>query len=273
MAINPNEIREDADSEEPTKLVWPQRDFPDPDDVKSGFKPGERFQYRGQWGVFRKVAQITISTEEVQSGDPSLLNVKTEAKTTGFIKALFPLMLKGETLLEPSEGRILENHVTDTGRSNEKDSTSTFDYETGRMKHVDTVRPERNQERDVPYPAPLDYASAILQIRGWDLEADTQHPLFISSNGKFYLIELETKATEIISTQFGKIEAYRVEPVSAYPQSKIFREGGKMSIWVSKDARRIPLRIDVNTSIGTASMRIEEFTLASEALVAQSQQP
>jgi hypothetical protein len=44
-----------------------------------------------------------------------------------------------------------------------------------------------------------------------------------------------------------------------------------MSLWVSADERRIPLRIDFKISIGTASLRIEDFTLSNDTLVAQSQ--
>jgi len=267
-ALDPNEIREDEDSEEPAKIQWPEREFPDPKLSADGFNPGERFQFRGQWGIFRKVGQIVISTEPSNHSDPSFLMVKTEAKTTGLIKAVFPLMLIGHTILEPDEGRIIENRVTDKGRSNEKETITRFDFSNGTMNHVDKLRPERNKVKELPYPTPLDYASAILQIRGWDLSKGSRHSLFISSSGKFYLIEMETKGIESLSTQFGRIEAFRVEPVSAFPQSKIFREGGKMAIWVSSDPRRIPLRLDVNTSVGTASMRLESFTLNDSPVLA-----
>ncbi len=270
FALNPNEIREDTDAKLPEEIVWPKREFPDPKQSANGFNAGERFQFRGQWGIFRKVAEIVISTESPNHSNPSVLEVKTEARTTGLIRAVFPLMLTGYTLLDSMEGRILENRVTDEGQSNEKETITRFDFESGKMNHVDKLRPERNQTKDLPYPSPLDYASAILQIRGWDLAKGRKYPLFISSSGRFYLIEMEAKGTENITTQFGKIEAFRVEPVSAFPQSKIFREGGKMSIWVSADERRIPLRLDVNTSVGTASMRLESFTLNDAPVLAQS---
>lgn len=269
-SLDPSEIREDDDSEEPAEIEWPEREFPDPKLSADGFNPGERFQFRGQWGIFRKVGQITISTEPSELPDPSYLTVKTEAKTTGLIKAVFPLMLRGHTILDSDGGRIIENRVTDKGRSNEKETITRFDFATGMMNHEDKLRPERNKVRELPYPTPLDYASAILQIRGWDLSKGSRHSLFISSSGKFYLIEMETKGIESLSTQFGRIEAFRVEPVSAFPQSKIFREGGKMAIWVSSDPRRIPLRLDVNTSIGTASMRLESFTLKDTSVLAST---
>lgn len=270
LGINPNEIQEDLESEQPEEFVWPDREFPDPKLSNNGFHAGERFQYRGQWGIFRKVAQIVISTESAEHADPSVLIVKTEAQTSGLIKALFPLILEGQSLLQSQEGRILENWVTDKGRSNEKETKTSFDYEAGVMHHEDKLRPERNAVKDLPYPAPLDYASAILQIRGWDLSVGSQHPLFISSNGKFYLIEMETKGIENMATKFGQMDAFRVEPISAYPQSRIFREGGKMAIWISSDERRIPLRLDVKTSFGSASMRLDAFTINGSSLIATS---
>ena len=99
----------------------------EPESIIGGFNEGERFQFRGQWGIFRKVGQITIATELAENSDPSMLLVKTEARTVGFIKALFPLLLKGRALLDTSKGRILENRVTDEGRSNERDANTQFD--------------------------------------------------------------------------------------------------------------------------------------------------
>ena len=268
FAVNPNEIREDSESEQAEQLDWPIREFPDPESIVGGFNEGERFQFRGQWGIFRKVGQITIATELAENSDPSVLLVKTEARTVGFIKALFPLLLKGSALLDKSKGRILENRVTDEGRSNERDANTQFDFDSGLMRHVDNLRPDKSSNRPLPYGTPLDYASAILQMRGWELEPDKEHPLFIASNGKFYLIEMRTTGTDLLDTKFGEIEAYRIEPISTFPQSRIFREGGKMAIWISKDHRRIPLRLDVKTSIGTASMRLESFDLNGDSVVA-----
>jgi len=270
LGVNPNEIREDTESEQSEQLDWPDREFPNPDTIIGGFNEGERFQFRGQWGIFPRVGQITIATEAAENSDPSMLLVKTEARTVGFIKALFPLSLKGSALFDTANGRILENRVTDKGRSNERDANTRFDFDNGLMRHVDNLRPDRTKDRPLPYGTPLDYASAILQIRGWELEPDREYPLFIASNGKFYLIEMRTTGIDSLNTKFGEIEAYRVEPVSAFPQSRIFREGGNMAIWISKDSRRIPLRLDVKTSIGTASMRLESFDLNGDVVVAAS---
>ena len=267
--IDLGEIRDDGPGQTQI-IVWPERDVPDPARTANGFKPGEKFQFRGQWGILRKAALLTISTEATEAKD-TLLLVKTNVQTLGLAKTLFPILFQGQTLLHTEEGRILNSRVTEINRSKETYVKTTFDYETGKMILVDKTRPDRNMSKSLPYPVPLDYASAVLQVRGWDLAQDSRHSFLISSKGKFYLIEMQTKEIETIQTKFGKLEAFRIEPTFALPQSKLFREGGKMSIWISADERRIPLRMDFKISIGTASLRLENFTLSDKALVAQSQ--
>jgi hypothetical protein len=267
--IDLGEIRDDTAPESNEEIIWPEHEFPDPKQSGSKFKAGERFQFHGQWGILRKAAQLTISTESAASEDATLLLVKTNMRTTGLAKALFPIQLEGRTLLQSQKGRILNNRVNETNRSTETNVETTFDYETGLMSLVDKSRPERNATKDFPYPVPLDYASAFLQIRGWDLSENSRHSFLISAKGKFYLIEMQTMKVETISTKYGKMDAFRIEPISALPQSKLFREGGKMAVWISADERRLPLRIDFKISIGTASIRLDDFTLSDEALVAQ----
>lgn len=268
--IDLGEIRDDTGIEQAEGIVWPAWEFPDPKGTASGFKAGERFQFRGQWGLFHKAAQLTISTESTASDDTALLTVRTNLRTLGFVKVLFPLLFEGQTLLQSQKGRILNSRVTEINRSNETDVRTTFDYETGLMRLVDKSRPERNATKSFPYPMPLDYASALLQIRGWELSENSQHSFLISSKGKFYLIEMQTMGIEAIASKYGKTEAFRIEPISALPQSKLFREGGKMIVWISADERRLPLRFDFKISLGTASIRLEEFTLSNESLVAES---
>ncbi len=264
--IDLGEIRDDGPGQTQI-IVWPERDVPDPARTANGFKPGEKFQFRGQWGILRKAALLTISTE----AKDTLLLVKTNVQTLGLAKTLFPILFQGQTLLHTQEGRILNRRDPEGNRSKETDVKTTLDAETGKPILVDKTRPDRNMTKSLPYPVPLDYASAVLQVRGWDLAKDSRHSFLISSKGKFYLIEMQTKEIETIQTKFGKLEAFRIEPTFALPQSKLFREGGKMSIWISADERRIPLRMDFKISIGTASLRLENFTLSDKAPVAQSQ--
>lgn len=269
--IDPSEFQEDDTVHLEDLKDWPEADFPAPEIRGRAFAPGETFTYRAQWGIFRKAGTITISTDQPEGAEDGHLLVKTETESHGLIRAIYPMWLKAVTKLDTKLWRAVYNEVTGKARSDLTETETFFDYSEGVMHHEDKLNPDRNIDKSIPYPYPLDYASALLQIRGWDLEEGKAYPLLVSSKGKFYYVELEVRGIDEVQTPRGKVEALRLEPVKAFPKSKIFREGGSMSVWVSNDEDRIPVRFDLKTSIGIASMRIEDFKLSkrNSDLVAQ----
>ncbi len=251
-------------------LQWPEAHFADASIRGRAFKPGEKFTFHAQWGIFRKAGQIVIETDRKNETAGEKFVIRMETASKGLIRSFYPMTLKAETVLDTDHWRMDTNVVNGKTRSTLSETKTTFDYENGTMDHFDAHNPHRCGTKPLPYPYPLDYASSLLQIRSWDLQEGEVYPLLISSRGKFYFIEMKIFGTENINTRFGKMEAYRIEPVTAYPQSKIFREGGNFAIWISTDSRRIPLRFDLKTSIGTASMRLNHYELTGEALVAKN---
>ncbi|MEM9158153.1 MAG: DUF3108 domain-containing protein [Verrucomicrobiota bacterium] len=270
--FNPGDFQEDADkpAAEVETPTWPEAEFDAPQKRAKAFRPGEIFKFRAQWGFFRKAGKMTIATTKDENDN---IVVSTETNSHGLIRRIYPMWLKAKTVLDPTKLRMVTNIVNGKARSEETESETTFDYEKGVMVHKDKHKPGRNGTKEIPYPVPLDYASALLQMRSWELAEGKVHPLLVSSRGKFYYVELEVKELVKIKSIDGEVEAYLIEPVKAYPQSKLFREGGKFSIWVSADEKRIPLRLDVKTSVGTASMRLEDYKLSKQTKVAAATMP
>lgn len=261
-------FEDDASLRQEDDLDWPDVEFPSPEVRGRGIRPGESFEYRAQWGLFRHAGRIAISTEsyhDPESGDHAL-EVKTETASAGLIRKFYPMTLHASTLLELDQWRMLRNEVRGETRSEENASLTLFDFERQLMSYEDEVEPERNRIRSVPYDCPVDYSTAFLQLRGMDLAVGRSFPVFVTTKGKFYYAELKVADLETIRTDIGTVECFRLEPLSSFPESKVFREGGKMAIWITNDARRIPVRFDVKTGVGTASIRLEEYTLAPAAI-------
>lgn len=178
------------------------------------------------------------------------------------IRKFYPMSLAATTVLDTDNWRMLRNETRGKVRSEESSTVTLFDFERGLMNYEDEVEPRFNRIRELPYDCPIDYASAFLQLRGMDLAVGETYPLFVSTKGKFYYAVLEVMEIEELETDIGDVDCFRLEPVMSYPVSKVFREGGKMSIWITTDERRIPVRFDVKTSVGNASIRLEHYTLA-----------
>ncbi|MBD5780193.1 DUF3108 domain-containing protein [Pelagicoccus sp. NFK12] len=243
-------------------LEWPEVEFPSPEVRGRGFKAGESFEYRAQWGWFRKAGRIAFSTETNDDPEHPALIVKTETASAGMIRKFYPMTLVATTFLDTENWRMLRNETKGKVRSDENSTVTLFDFERALMNYEDKIEPEFNHIRELPYDCPVDYSSAFLQLRGMDLAVGKTYPLFVSTKGKFYYAVLEVMELETLDTDIGEVECFRLEPISSFPVSKVFREGGKMAVWITNDERRIPVRFDVKTSVGNASIRLEEYELA-----------
>lgn len=244
-------------------LDWPEVEFPSAEIRGRGFHPGESFEYRAQWGWFRKAGRIAFYTEPSNDPDQPALIVKTETQSDGLIRKFYPMTLMATTVLDSENWRMLRNETEGKVRSDETSTVTLFDFERDLMNYQDQVEPEYSRIRELPYDCPVDYSSAFLQLRGMDLKVGATYPLFVSTKGKFYYAVLKVIEMEELDTEIGDVECFRLEPISSFPESKVFREGGKMSVWITNDERRIPVRFDVKTSVGNASIRLEKYTLAN----------
>ncbi|MDQ8179658.1 DUF3108 domain-containing protein [Pelagicoccus sp. SDUM812005] len=245
-------------------LDWPEVEFPSAEVRGRGFKAGESFEYRAQWGWFRKAGRIAFSTEESDDPDQPALIVKTETASAGMIRKFYPMTLVATTFLDAENWRMLRNETKGKVRSEESSTVTLFDFERDLMNYEDILEPEYSHIRELPYDCPVDYSSAFLQLRGMDLAVGGTYPIFVSTKGKFYYAVLQVMEIEELDTDIGEVECFRLEPISSFPVSKVFREGGKMAVWITTDERRIPVRFDVKTSVGNASIRLEEYKLADE---------
>lgn len=255
-------LRQDDD------LDWPEVDFPEASVRGRGFHAGESFEYRAQWGIFRKAGRIAFRTEAHPNPDQDALVVTTETASAGLIRSFYPMDLEATTILDAENWRMLRNEVHGKTRSEKSNTLSLFDYDRELMSYEDRVEPEFTRIRPLPYDCPVDYSSAFLQLRGMDLKVGGTYPVFVSTKGKFYYAVIKVTEIEQLKTEIGRVDCFRLEPISSFPQSKVFREGGKMAIWITNDERRIPVRFDVHTSVGTASIRLEKYTLAPDTELA-----
>lgn len=242
---------------------WPEATFPDAAMRGAGLAPNESFTFRMQWGFIRRAGTTRISTSvENAANEKETLIVETKTNSNGLADALYPIELSLKARLDTEQWRLIDSSMKGSEGKRLRDMDSVFDYETNTMEHLDRHYADRSGDKDLPYAFPVDDSSAMLQMRGWDLTPGNQYPLLVNSKGKLYYIEMKVAERTSIRSKFGQRDAYRIEPVNAYPEGKLFREGGNFTFWISDDEERLPLRFDVKINIGTLSMMLEDYTLS-----------
>ena len=73
-----------------------------------------------------------------------------------------------------------------------------------------------------------------------------------------YLLKIKYLSTEIINTNFGKILCHKIKP---YVQSgRVFKKDESLTMWISADNNRIPMKIKADLIVGSIRIDLEAFS-------------
>lgn len=75
---------------------------------------------------------------------------------------------------------------------------------------------------------------------------------------EIYTLKLLYEKKESIKTKIGEFETFVLTPI--IPKNKLFRGEQPVTVWVSNDANRIPLKIKAKLKVGAVDMEITEAT-------------
>jgi hypothetical protein len=141
-----------------------------------------------------------------------------------------------------------------------RNSEALFDYGDRRVTYVETdpnepMRPPRriaSKIDDVSH----DLISSVYSLRMMPLAVGKTFRMSVSDSGLVFDIPIRVTAREMQKTIFGKQWCFRVEPQVFGPGRMIEREGD-MVIWITDDARRLPVRSVINSPFGKIDVRLK----------------
>ncbi|WP_439181478.1 DUF3108 domain-containing protein [Carboxylicivirga taeanensis] len=70
-------------------------------------------------------------------------------------------------------------------------------------------------------------------------------------------LRIRYRGTEVIKTNFGKIECYKFSPVTEV--GRAFKTEDDMHVWITRDKNRIPIRVRFDLAVGSFTCNLEEF--------------
>jgi hypothetical protein len=126
------------------------------------------------------------------------------------------------------------------------------------QKHVAIVA----EGRALEIPADTyDIAGLIFAIRGMDLTIGKTRSLTVIEDDKLYTIKVQPEAREKITTRAGTYDAIRVATsmVRGRENDKLYN----LKMFISTDARRIPVQITAEPSWGSVRVELTSVTPAN----------
>ena len=106
-------------------------------------------------------------------------------------------------------------------------------------------------------PFTQDVLSIIYFIRSQELKAGETIPVEHINNMKLYPLDIKVREKVSVRVDMGEFDCYLVEPA--------FRPGfdkepkGQMTLWISDDENKIPIKINTSLPFGSLDMELDEI--------------
>jgi hypothetical protein len=241
------------------------------------FQPSEQLTYEAEFsrsllrGInvaeFRFLAGERLVQAPGASPQTELL-FKCEAVSKGFFKKLFGLNFRFavESNVARDSFGVRRSLKHDEQGKRLRTSEAVFDHATRRL--VWTERDPNAAEKaprvvetsfgDVP-GAIQDLASVFYYLRTQPLTNGKTLDLALSDSGRIYRVPVRVVGTKRLDTPLGKKNAVELD-VQIFGADRLVEGEGKMSLWFTDDARRIPLRARIQTEIGTLTIKLKKIS-------------
>lgn len=238
------------------------------------FELGEELHFEAEFSrsLLRKidVADLKFSAtrtpvEEKSSELPYALTFNADVSSKGFFTRLFNLKFRErvESIVEPATFTIQRTQILDEQGKRVRITNTTFDRSKGKMTW--TSRDPNNPDAE-PRHAITDFTgqlqdvlSAIYFIRTQPLKVGKTFEVFIGDGGRVYTIPVKVVERKRMKTVLGRVDVLRVNPELFGPERLIDQEKGEFTIWITDDARHIPVGGRVKTDYGTFDIKLKRI--------------
>jgi Protein of unknown function (DUF3108) len=206
-----------------------------------------------------------MNTEFTPAPDEQLLRLRATAVSKGMLIALFGVDVRNrfEALVDMRDFSARVNFKEEKEGKKHIVQSTIFDRAEKQVKYLttDLTKPGA-PPRAKPLPREegmLGLLSAIYFVRLQKLKEGQMLSFPVSADEENYQFEVLVGKRESLKTECGKVKTVRLEPKLFGPGRFFNKLQGEMTMWVSDDNKRTPLRLLAKTSRGTVSAKLLNF--------------
>lgn len=214
------------------------------------FEEGEKLKFRLSYSKFLTAGYATMDVRKATKNGKGSFHVVGKGKTTGMISWFFKVKDRYETFIY--KDNLLPYHfkrkIDEGGYT--KDKEIFFDQENNSAL---VLNHKKNTSKTYAAPSNVqDLLSALYYMRNQDISDFTvgkEIKLKLFFDEETISMKLRFLGRETIKTKFGKIKAAKFRPI--VQAGRVFKEKESVTVWVSDDENKIPLRIKASLAVGS----------------------
>lgn len=222
------------------------------------FKEGEWLKFRMSYSNFLNAGYATIEVNKVSNKGKPAFHVNGKGRTTGLISLFFKVKDNYQTFMYKDNLKPYRfiRKIYEGGHT--KDKEIFFDYKTNQA----TVKNyKKNTLKRYPISSNIqDMLSSLYYLRNQNidtLKTNEEVKLKMFFDEEINNFKLRYLGTNMIRTKFGKIKAHKFRPL--VQAGRVFKEQESVTVWVSADKNKIPLRIRASLAVGSLRADLDAF--------------
>ncbi|MBX3243110.1 MAG: DUF3108 domain-containing protein [Acidobacteria bacterium] len=227
------------------------------------FRIGEELVYEGKLSKIIRgisVAELTFTIGEDAEKNNFLISAEARSKGTLLKLFRFSFLQKIDSTVDREQFFAEKTVKVDVQKERVRNSEALFDYDENRVTYVETdpkdpMRPPRTIASELAGET-HDLISGIYQLRLMPLKVGDKFDINISDSGLVYKVPVTVTGREQQKTAIGRVWCLKIEP-DVFGEGKMIERDGSMTIWITDDARRIPVRSVIQSPYGKIEVKIK----------------
>ena len=228
-------------------------------EIPTAFKSGEWLKFRVHYG-FLNASYATLHLTSDKLDNVPVYHVVGTGKTTGFASIFFKVDDRYESYFDKEDGKPYRfiRKISEGGYT--RDQEINFDHTNDLALFYDK---KNNKKLNFTVQDSIqDLISAFYYLRN-NFEAEDlvvgesiDLKMLFDDDGVFGF-KLKYLGKEVVKTKYGKVECLKFRP---FVQSgRVFKEQESLSLWVSNDLNKIPIRIKADLVVGSIKADLDGY--------------
>jgi len=225
------------------------------------FGPGESLRFSIEYGLIKAgSAWLEVAAMETYRGR-ACYHIVSRAESNDFMTKIYKVRDRIDSLID-AEGLYSYRYKKRLREgSYNKDYDAAYDPATGKVKYAD------GKTFDMT-PFSKDGLAAFYYVRFVPLEVGKDIVIPHHSDQATADIVVKVHGKETVDTPAGKFNCFVIEPVMS--AGGLFKNSGRLTIWVTDDARRIPVLMKSKIPVGSIDAVLQEWKPGKPAKGAQA---
>ena len=225
---------------------------------QNAFEDGEWFEFRIHYGVFN-ASRVTLGIQADTLDQVPVFHAKGYGRTTGLARLFFKVEDHYQSYFGQHDGlpRWFLRDIYEGGYT--KDLEIFFNHDT--LKAVVKDKKKKTTSTHQINQNVQDLISAFYYLRNFydtsDIKVGESIELNMFFDQENYLFKLRFLGYEIMDTAFGKVRCLKLRPL--VQSGRVFSEQESVTLWVSDDANKIPVKMRADLRVGSIDCDLENF--------------